>query len=300
MQRDDKRLDEGQEDLDDDADERVGGERVGGERVGGERVEEERVGSDLDADLDPERWYGEPNVCGSCIAWRQDLRRDDDTVATGVCRLRPELGRVPASLKKCEQYKPRGQFVYKPTPSARSGRRQSPVTARRPRGLEDRASPNSQGGIGDRDSRGSGHRGAGGTLYSIRDTTRDAVREVPRTVPREVDLGGDESVAVVRRALEELIRQELGRSRRELTPKYKGGVVRAKSEDGSMIEHDTARVFSMLDRLRSALDALEGAIQAKLPADEREEWIALVRRMHGSFTTFNVMFSHSEDHFRSK
>ena len=27
---------------------------------------------------------------------------------------RPELGRVPASLKLCNLYKPRGQFVYQP------------------------------------------------------------------------------------------------------------------------------------------------------------------------------------------
>ncbi|MBK8012491.1 MAG: hypothetical protein IPK13_14160 [Deltaproteobacteria bacterium] len=247
--------------------------------------------TESDAALDPERWYGEPNVCGSCIAWRQDLRRDDDTVATGLCRLRPEMGRVPASLKKCDQYKPRGQFVYKPAPAGRSARRSGPVTARRPRVVEGGDAQASPSGLSER--------------IVLRDVAPphaplDVPPRAPRDVPRHVDLGGDESPAVVRRALEELIRQELGRSRRELTPKYKGGVVRATAEDGSTTEHDATKVFSMLDRLRSALDQLEAALRAKMPDDEREECVLLVRRMHGSFTTFNVMFSHSEDHFRSK
>ena len=84
-------------------------------------------------DLDPQRWFGEPDVCGSCIAWRSGEPEPEDEVATGVCRLRPELPRVPATLRRCDLYKPRGQFVYQPTvePGGRRKRRADARVLRR-------------------------------------------------------------------------------------------------------------------------------------------------------------------------
>ncbi|MEO1338545.1 MAG: hypothetical protein AAFV29_23080, partial [Myxococcota bacterium] len=80
--------------------------------------------------LKPESWHQEPGVCGSCIAWRPTPTQSGDEVAIGACRLRPELGRVPADLKLCDLYKPRGQFVYAPTPEKKTTRRRRTAAAR--------------------------------------------------------------------------------------------------------------------------------------------------------------------------
>src|SRR5690242_13665647 len=83
---------------------------------------------DNDDPMNPAAWYQEPNICGSCIAWRPEEPRPGEDVAAGECKLRPELGRVPATLKKCNIYKPRGQFRYDPSSSSAPSRRKTAKT----------------------------------------------------------------------------------------------------------------------------------------------------------------------------
>ena len=74
---------------------------------------------------DPDAWREVKDVCGGCIAWRPGGPTEEDDVAMGSCRLRSELGRVPASLQKCDLYKGRGSYVYKPAPEPRRRARAS-------------------------------------------------------------------------------------------------------------------------------------------------------------------------------
>ena len=63
------------------------------------------------------------------------------------------------------------------------------------------------------------------------------------------------------------------------------------------------RFFAMLDRLQSSLAALEGALDARsegLGTKVSADLVAQQGRLRGTHTTFNVMFQHKEDHFRSK
>lgn len=226
-----------------------------------------------DERLDPEHWKSKPNVCGSCVAWRlhPDGLRPDDRVAMGDCRLRPELGRVPADLKRCDLYKPKGAFVYTPAADAPKRRRAAPVKILR--------------------------RQDDGRMQAEPARSRPAPPP-PRAVPRNIDLGEQESPPVVRQLLRSVLWEEFGRSGRELAPKYaRGGTVEVRGPGGTR-SMPAERVFAVLDRLRSALDALDASLAAhsKIGA-EKAEYLDLVKRMHGSLTSFNELIHGREDHF---
>lgn len=221
----------------------------------------------------PEAWYGEPDVCGSCIAWKPAEARPGDEVATGSCRLRPELGRVPASLKLCSLYKPRGQFVYLPTKEkpAKRKRASAPKVLRRSESGDLVEAPKP-------------------VTYQRREPPPEE-RYVP---PREIDLGEDASLPAIRATFRDLIREELGTSRREMQKKFKGGVVKVAIQTGPYLEHSCDLLFSLLDRLKSSLDELEGQLAKN---EQLRGEIEQVKRIRGSFTTFNVMWADREDYF---
>ncbi len=229
---------------------------------------------DLDP-MSPDTWYREAKVCGSCIAWRPGEQRDGDKVATGVCRLRPELGRVPASLKLCDLYKQRGQYVYQP--SSGSGRRKRTARAKVL------------------------VRGKDGETRTVEPGPLPVRPRPPRPpAPKDIDLG-EESVPVVKGILVEVLREEFGRSKRELASKYRSGKIRVIDSAGRTLEHKPELLFAMLDRLQTCLAELERAVgaQSKL-GTEREAHQALIRRIRGSLTTFNVLYAHREDQFSTK
>jgi hypothetical protein len=124
---------------------------------------------------------------------------------------------------------------------------------------------------------------------------------VPR--PKDVDLGDDANGAVVRQALVELLRHEHGNhAAREINSKYRtGGKASATTGHGARVEISAERFFSFVDRYRSALDACELAI-ASCPGliEEKAELIGMIKRMQGSFTTFNLLFADRGDYFSGK
>lgn len=236
-----------------------------------------------DDPLDPEEWYGVLGVCGSCIAWKPGSTEAGDTRAVGVCKLRPELGRVPADLKKCPKYMQRGGFTYDPA-------RQSGGTRKRAKTLA------------------VVRRGDDGQLHAkeVRVSAPAAPRALvppPRSpAPKDIDLGELQSLPVIEQALVELVRGELGRSGRELLARFKGGRVEAHDAEGRVNTRRIEWLFAGIDRLASSLDALERALDrhdSKL-GDTKPEMDDALARIRGSLTTFNVLFQHKEDHFKSK
>jgi hypothetical protein len=120
-------------------------------------------------------------------------------------------------------------------------------------------------------------------------------------VPKTIDLGGDEGSAAVRQALTDLVRREHGKSNREIHSKYRtGGKAIAVSTAGDKVEISAERFFSFLDRLRASLDTLEARLEKTPNLDDKEELVQTVRRMHGSMTTFNLLFQDREDYFSGK
>lgn len=240
--------------------------------------------------MDPEAWYAEPGICGSCIAWRPESPREGETVASGSCRLRKELPRVPATLKLCSLYKPRGQFVYQPGQEPKGKRkRASAVTVMR--------------------------RGPGDQMVQLKVPARapkpepnfDApyeptrLRKVklarPYEVPRHVDVG-TESPPLLRQVMIDLCREELGRSGRELLPRFVGGTVEVIDAQGKKRSFPIAKLFTMLDKLKSSMVELEDALaRSDALLDQLPEMQKQLSAMQGSFTTFNLLFSDKNDYF---
>jgi hypothetical protein len=272
---------------------------------------------DDDDPMNPAAWYQEPNVCGSCIAWRPDDPRPGEDVAAGACKLRPELGRVPASLAKCNIYKPRGQFTYTPgtTPTVRRRKTgQAKVLRRSAEGdlVPSRPPPRTGLKVIDYDRLDDEEVVVERLEPDEEGSTEDWSTEEGSTEPRPprpevqapktIDLGGDESAAALKQGLTDMIRTEHGRSNREIHSKYRtGGKAIAATKDGAKVEISAERLFSFLVKLRASLDALEIRIErTQLEKADKEEMVANVKRMHGSMTTFNLMFQDKEDYFSGK
>ncbi len=262
--------------------------------------------------MDPAAWSGVPDICGSCIAWKPVDPRPGDEVAKGECKLRPELKLVAASLKKCTIYKPRGTFRYDPNRAPPGSTRKRASTLRVLR------------------------RGADGEMVAAKAPPRSAAPEIlrrekdievewerdevipglddvavggdrgprpeapVRTAPKAVDLGGGEDSSAVRATIVDLLRKEHGKSPREIHSKFRGGFVVAKTERRT-VQMPAERFFSMVDRYRASLDAMEKKIEAIAElSGEKEDLVGQLRRMQGSFTTFNVMFQDRDDYFSGK
>ena len=255
--------------------------------------------------MNPEAWFRAPAVCGSCVAWRPGEPSPDDPVAVGKCLLRPELGRVPASLGKCSRYQARGGFSYRetasPAPSSRR-RRAAPAVIKR--------------------------LNAAGELVDVTPAARKIPTPKPRRpreaappvagvpseprpepvyrpfppsdAPAEVELG-ELSAPLVRGALAELIDAEIPGRPRDMHTKFRhGGRVVATDAAGAERGVAAHRFFARLERLARSIDQLEEALETHPKLDDTDELIGQVRRMRGSFTTFNVLFADRGDYFSGK
>lgn len=251
--------------------------------------------------LDAEPWRSVRDVCGSCIAWRCEEPRASDEIATGACKLRPEMGRVPADLPKCNRYMPRGQFTFTPERIPRSPKRRAAKTiavvrygATGEKVAAAAPSKPSSAAMTPRQEPGP----LGGAIAPPR--PRGPIARAP--APRELDLGELKSPEVVRWALVELIRQELGKNRRSLHSRFKSGKVTAELDGAPPREMTAERFFAMVDRLKSSFELLDRALLRKKDAlgDDYADLRAQLGRMQGSFTTFNFLFEDREDYFSSK
>lgn len=235
-----------------------------------------------DDPLDSEEWYGVLGVCGSCIAWKPGSTEASDTRAIGVCKLRPEMGRVPADLPKCPKYMQRGGYTYDPARAGASTRKRAKTLAVVRKGEDGRMHTRE--------------------VREVREV-REPRPPPPRPpVPKDIDLGELTSLPVIEQALVELIRSEHATPRREMLARWKGGRIEAHDATSKVSERRIEWFFAALDRFASSLDQLESQIEkqgAKL-GDTKPELEDAIARIRGTMTTFNVLFQHKEDQFKSK
>lgn len=227
----------------------------------------------------PESWFGEPNVCGSCIAWRAESPREGEEVASGTCRLRRELPRVPATLRKCDLYKPRGKFVYQPGRSTPEPKRRKKASAVR---------------VMRRDE-------VSGEMVTTQapPPRRLEPRERP-PVPREVEVGTDDK-SLVRGLLKELLRSQVPDTGRDLISRFEGGTVTVVDGAGKKRKFPVERFFHMLEDFRTSLEALEDQMVSKdALLDQFVEVNKQMRAIHGTWTTFNFLYSDRAHYFTSK
>ncbi|MEO1338842.1 MAG: hypothetical protein AAFV29_24580, partial [Myxococcota bacterium] len=139
----------------------------------------------------------------------------------------------------------------------------------------------------------------------VEDTVRSPPPpEVPPTrpaPPRTIEAGTDDPEQI-RRILRELMRSEVSTVRRELHGRYERGRVVFQNADGSVrTTVSTERFFELINRLKNSIEELEEAIvrqDALLP--QAPELVGTVRKMQGSLTTFNFLFSDRSDYFSGK
>lgn len=262
-----------------------------------------------DEPTNPEAWFKTPGVCGSCVAWRPTENAPDASVAAGLCRLRPELRRVPASLGKCSKYQARGGFTYVPTKTTRSSskkRKSSPVVIKRRNEsgeLEEVISARPRKSVSKpRSPKPSSEPISPDFVYTP--PPPPSYRSFPppdAPVPKEIDMGsiGGPIVAGIFR---ELLEEECGRRRREMASKFiRGGRVSAIDEADQQRKVSAQTFFGWLERLAKSMDALEEAVDTHPKLyEESEELLGQLRRMRGSLTTFNVVFADRHDYFSGK
>ncbi|MBX2812726.1 MAG: hypothetical protein KTR25_12995 [Myxococcales bacterium] len=119
--------------------------------------------------------------------------------------------------------------------------------------------------------------------------------------PPVIDLDGA-SGPLVDVLMRELLGVELGHRRRELAGKYaRGGKISVVDTENKIRTVPARTFFAWLERLAQSLDALEEALDTHPKLyEESEELLAQLRRMRGSWTTFNVLFADRHDHFSGK
>ncbi len=228
----------------------------------------------------PERWFGEPNVCGSCIAWTSREPAADDDVAVGNCRLRRELPRVPATMRKCDLYKGRGKFVYKaskPEPERKRRKKSAPVRIMR----RDEAS------------------GEMVTTQAPAPIRRSEPRERPPT-PRTVDVGTEDR-ALLRGIMKEILQAQFPDGGRPLHARFEGGTVRIVAPDGGVKKIPVERFFQLLENFRSSLEVLEDQLVGKDELlDQFADLQKAVRGIRGTLTSFNFLYDDRRDYFSGK
>lgn len=243
----------------------------------------DRLNEDIDKPLEPSSWYSVPEVCGSCIAWRPTEPDLEANVASGLCKLRPELRSVPATMPKCSIYKPRGQFRYTPEQVSSPKRRRNKVLKV--------VRLNEAGEM---------------VRAPIPRASRERAAEpspMP-ALPLEIDLGERANEPLLRQVLAQLIRSELGAGHSpQIHAKFTQGRVEVVDSDGNVQSFPVELLFAHLVRLQDSITNLShqiGRHTSKLGDKTAADLDVYLKRMHGTMTTFNVLFQNKSDFFSSR
>lgn len=142
-------------------------------------------------------------------------------------------------------------------------------------------------------------RPAAGTPRRLRDDTGDGARRRP--LPEEIDLDMDQDE--FRRALREVLREELGVSDAPMTDRFRGGqlVLKPGREGTQEKVVPLEAFFHKIVMVRDKLRVLEQKVNASaLTPDEKVQLQQYITACYGSLTTFNVLFRDDEDRFKGQ
>jgi hypothetical protein len=202
--------------------------------------------------------------CGSCARFVRVIETID---VTGEVKRAGEclLGVWPSPLyatSTCSQWVQRGAFKSRPEPR--------PVTARR----GGRASP------------------------AVGASRAAALPAAPLTLPEDLlDMDAEE----FKRVLSQVIREELGVGRIDMSGRWEGGemILRPGKEGLQEKRIPLDSLFHKIVMIRDRLRVLEQKINQhpKLASDEKVQLQQYVTGCYGSLTTFNVLFANREDQF---
>jgi hypothetical protein len=209
-------------------------------------------------------------ICLDCIGFSGEVR-DEEGKTRGRCRFRPELGQIPEDLPYCPSFTLRrsreGKVkAVKPVKKTRGGGSRAP-----------RAAPRSAA------------------------APRPTLEGTPRG-----DTSGEISMdrEGLKQVLRELLEAETLYGYPEISPRWDGGtlVLKPPDPDNQPKEVDLNAFFHKIVMVRDRLRVLEAKIngQDKLSERDKIELQGYISKCYGTLTTFNVLFSDKDDHFKSK
>ena len=206
-------------------------------------------------------------TCADCKAFYMEARDENGTIR-GLCRLRSELGEVPATMNYCHVFRIRENKI----------------------GVVKNVSPKSV-------SRGSSRRAVAATLSEERPTLKDPVTG---DTSGEITMDRDG----LKQVLRELLEEETLYGYPEIGAKWQDGTLVIKPADSANQpkEVPVEVLFNKIIMLRDRLRVLEAKINGhdKLEKQDKIELQGYISKCYGTLTTFNVLFRDKEDHFRSK
>jgi hypothetical protein len=207
-------------------------------------------------------------MCGDCKAFYMEARDENGTVR-GLCRLRPELGELPAAMDFCHLFRVR---------DARLGRVKEvalKADAKRPGRWET----------------------GGGSPEPTRATLADPVTG-ETTGEIAMDRDG------LKQVLRELLEEETMYGYPEMGNRWRGGTMVLKPGAEESLEKDLPieMLFHKIVMIRDRLRVLEAKINSheQLGDQDKVELQGYISKCYGTLTTFNILFKDKSDHFTSK
>jgi hypothetical protein len=209
-------------------------------------------------------------VCGDCKAFYMEAV-DENGSLRGLCRLRQELGEIPAKMDYCHLFRVRDNRAGQVrTVETRVGK-----TGGGPR----------QGGVEAREK------------HPPRPTLED---------PVEGDTEGEITVDRngLKQVLRELLEEETLYGYPEVANRWEGGtmVLNPGQAETQSKEIPLDTFYHKIVMIRDRLRVLEAKINGsgKLEESEKIELQGYISKCYGTLTTFNVLFGDKSDYFRSK
>ena len=210
-----------------------------------------------------------PPTCGDCKAFYMEAQ-DETGIVRGLCRLRSELGEIPAGMDYCRLFRVR---------DSRAGKVED-VSAKL--ATKKAAKP----------------RTAAGTAPIVRRRTLND--------PVEGDTEGEIAMdrEGLKQVLRELLEEETMYGYPTMSRRWAGGdlVMKPGKEETQAKEIPIETFFHKIVMVRDKLRVLEAKINAHetLGEQDKVELQGYISKCYGSLTSFNILFQEKEDYFSSK
>ncbi len=209
-------------------------------------------------------------TCADCKAFYMEGKDVTGTIR-GLCRLRSELGEIPAAMPYCYLFRVRDTRVG----SVKEAVHKKAAGGRRPR-RRDKGSP---------------------VEVPYRPTLEDPVTG---DTTGEISMDRDG----LKQILRELLEEETMYGYPQMAERWGDGtlVMKPDSEENQPKEVSLESFFHKIVMLRDRLRVLESKINshAKLEEQDKVELQGYISKCYGTLTTFNILFQDKDDHFRSK